>query len=429
MSGGSSIRRRLLVAFMLLAAGLGLTMGMVGLLSYDRLGTHLVDWYARPVMNALIEAEERSRRAEDRGRHNNLVYGADLAGLMDLQFRVGKQIPQEWRTLDPGLHFFDRMENFVFLEEHKGVRYALSGHTGLLVTIKAQLTRVLGLCAGLGLAVAALLAFLLSRRLTGQLTALTRTVSRGSVPRAGDDYPGLPPLPQVALNDEVGVLARAIASREEALRRFVQRESFFTGDVSHELRTPLTVMQGGLEVLELQLERLPGAERCAPTVERLQRTVHDMSATVGVLLLLARRPENIDRARGSGPAGARDGPGAGLLFAGPSRKPGSAGTARPGGYRRQESAGQCPALLGKWPRCRAPGRTCAPGVQCGAHPRGYGHLCPRGACPCPGGRHAGRQRSGPVAGASRLRASGLVGELPAQRRKRDTVRGAFRAGQ
>ena len=281
MSGGSSIRRRLLVAFMLLAAGLGLTMGMVGLLSYDRLGTHLVDWYARPVMNALIEAEERSRRAEDRGRHNNLVYGADLAGLMDLQFRVGKQIPQEWRTLDPGLHFFDRMENFVFLEEHKGVRYALSGHTGLLVTIKAQLTRVLGLCAGLGLAVAALLAFLLSRRLTGQLTALTRTVSRGSVPRAGDDYPGLPPLPQVALNDEVGVLARAIASREEALRRFVQRERFFTGDVSHELRTPLTVMQGGLEVLELQLERL-------------QRTVHDMSATVGVLLLLARRPENIE---------------------------------------------------------------------------------------------------------------------------------------
>ena len=33
MSGGSPIRRRLLVSFMLLAAGRGLTMGMVGLLS------------------------------------------------------------------------------------------------------------------------------------------------------------------------------------------------------------------------------------------------------------------------------------------------------------------------------------------------------------------------------------------------------------
>ena len=45
---------------------------------------------------------------------------------MDLQFRVGKQIPREWRALEPGLHFFDRMENFVFLEEHKGVRQELS---------------------------------------------------------------------------------------------------------------------------------------------------------------------------------------------------------------------------------------------------------------------------------------------------------------
>ena len=41
------------------------------------------------------------------------------------------------------------------------------------------------------------------------------------------------------------------AAREEALQRFVLRESNFTGDVSHELRTPLTVMQGGLEILEL----------------------------------------------------------------------------------------------------------------------------------------------------------------------------------
>ena len=163
------------------------------------------------------------------------------------------------------------------------------------LTLKLSDTQMIRLGQGvLAVGVAALLAVLLSRRLTGQLTDLTRTVSRCPVPRAGGDYPGLPPLPQVALDDEVGVLARAIASREEALRRFVQRESFFTGDVSHELRTPLTVMQGGLEVLELQLERLPGSERCAPTVERLQRTVRDMSATVGILLLLARRPENIE---------------------------------------------------------------------------------------------------------------------------------------
>ena len=135
----------------------------------------------------------------------------------------------------------------------------------------------------------------------------------------------------------------------------MQRESFFTGDVSHELRTPLTVMQGGLEVLELQLERLPGSERCAPTVERLQRTVRDMSATVGILLLLARRPENIELEPVDLALLVRDTVQGQDCFS--LELPES-----------RESAGLCPALLGKWPCCRAPGRACAPGAQCGAHP-------------------------------------------------------------
>ena len=78
MSGGSPIRRRLLVSFMLLAAGLGLTMGMVGLFSYDRLGAHLVDWYARPVMNALIEAE--SARAAPRTGDGTTIWSTGRPG-------------------------------------------------------------------------------------------------------------------------------------------------------------------------------------------------------------------------------------------------------------------------------------------------------------------------------------------------------------
>lgn len=105
---------------------------------------------------------------------------------------------------------------------------------------------------------------------------------------------GLAPIPLTGLDDEVGVLARAIAAREEALQRFVLRESNFTGDVSHELRTPLTVMQGGLEILELQLQKLPQAESLAPVVQRLLRTTARMSNTVRTLLMLARRPEEIE---------------------------------------------------------------------------------------------------------------------------------------
>ena len=60
MKQRASIRRRMLAAFVLLALGLGLTLGLVGLFSYDRLGAYLVGWHARPVMEALIEAEQRA---------------------------------------------------------------------------------------------------------------------------------------------------------------------------------------------------------------------------------------------------------------------------------------------------------------------------------------------------------------------------------
>lgn len=294
MKQRASIRRRMLAAFVLLALGLGLTLGLVGLFSYDRLGAYLVGWHARPVMEALIEAEQRAWAAEDRGRRN-LYYGEDLAEAMHWRFLVGKQVPPAWENLPDGLHFFKQMEEFVLLVRRDGVTYALSGHTGALQALKTRLGGMLLACALAGLAVAVVLAVVLSRRLTRPLSRLTESVEH----RDRRDPGAFTPLPPdlVGLDDEVGVLARALAAREADLRDFVRRESFFTGDVSHELRTPLTVMQGGLEILELRLAAFPdpaGAE-LAPVVERLSRTTARMSATVRTLLLLARRPEDIER--------------------------------------------------------------------------------------------------------------------------------------
>ena len=285
----------MLAAFVLLALGMGLTLGLVGLFSYDRLGAYLVSWHARPVMEALIEAERRAWEAEDRGRRN-LYYGEDLAAAMHWRFLVGKQIPPAWEELPDGLHFFKQMEEFVLLVRRNGVVYALSGRTGAFQALKARLGGLLLLCAAAGLAVAVLLAVLLSRRLTRPLSRLTGAVES----RDPRDPAAVTPVPPdiLGLEDEVGVLARALAAREADLQRFVRRESFFTGDVSHELRTPLTVMQGGLEILELRLAALSetsGNAELMAVVERLSRTTARMSATVRTLLLLARRPEDIER--------------------------------------------------------------------------------------------------------------------------------------
>ena len=93
---------------------------------------------------------------------------------------------------------------------------------------------------------------------------------------------------EVTLPDTVRVIDSAAFYNCRKLRRIR------LGKAADSFGSDLFTNCRSLEVLELQLERLPGSERCAPTVERLQRTVRDMSATVGILLLLARRPENIE---------------------------------------------------------------------------------------------------------------------------------------
>lgn len=298
----ASIRQRILAAFVLLALGLGLALGLVGVLSYDRLGAYLVGWHARPIMEALMEAERRAWEAEDRGR-GNLYYGEDLAAAMHWRFFVGKQVPEAWRALPEGLHFFKQMEEFALIVRRNGVEYVLSGQTGAFQALKNRLGGLLLLCVLVGLGVAVIVGVLLSRRLTAPLSYLTRAVERrASLDLLTPDAPGpraspvppLPPIPLTELEDEVGVLARALAAREEALQRFVLRESFFTGDVSHELRTPLTVLQGGLEILELRLAGMQGGADLKPVLDRLLRTAARMTATVRTLLLLARRPEAIE---------------------------------------------------------------------------------------------------------------------------------------
>ncbi|QCC85049.1 HAMP domain-containing histidine kinase [Desulfovibrio desulfuricans] len=293
----TSIRRRLLAAFVFLALLMSAALGIVGRLSFDSLGTYLVGWHARPVMEAFIEAEKRAWEAEDNGG-GNLYYGEDLAVVMHWRFLVGKQVPQEWRDMPDGLHFINHMEEFILIERRDDVIYVLNGGTGAFLALKKRLNRILLLCAVSGLGLAVILAAVMSRRLTGPLSRLTTAVEGRSTAylQAGAQESGASaqPIPLTGLDDEVGVLARAIAAREEALQRFVQRESNFTGDVSHELRTPLTVMQGGLEILELQLQRLPQGESLSPVVQRLLRTTGRMTNTVRTLLMLARRPEEIE---------------------------------------------------------------------------------------------------------------------------------------
>jgi signal transduction histidine kinase len=98
--------------------------------------------------------------------------------------------------------------------------------------------------AVIGLGVALLLGVALSTGLSRRLGRLRRSAL--ALARDGVNAPP-PPIDDGA--DEVGDLARALASMQQALRRQEEARRAFVATASHELRTPLTSLQGNLELL------------------------------------------------------------------------------------------------------------------------------------------------------------------------------------
>jgi signal transduction histidine kinase len=98
--------------------------------------------------------------------------------------------------------------------------------------------------AVIGLGVALLLGIALSTGLSRRLGRLRRTALA-----LARDGVNAPPPPRDDGADEVGDLARALASMQQALVRQEASRRAFVATASHELRTPLTSLQGNLELL------------------------------------------------------------------------------------------------------------------------------------------------------------------------------------
>jgi signal transduction histidine kinase len=97
--------------------------------------------------------------------------------------------------------------------------------------------------AVIGLVVALLLGLALVGTLTARLERL-----RAAALRIAREGPGARP-PRDDRRDEVGDLARAFATMQEALDRQERARRAFVATASHELRTPLTSLGGTLELL------------------------------------------------------------------------------------------------------------------------------------------------------------------------------------
>jgi signal transduction histidine kinase len=152
-----------------------------------------------------------------------------------------------------------------------------------VTTAVGQVRNAFLAAAAVGLLVAVLLGIGLATTIGRRLARLRAAAVRVAV--EGTDAP----TPRDDGLDEVGDLARALATMQRELRRQEAARRSFVATASHELRTPLTSLQGTIELLEEDLrDRNFDQEDARRQVQGAQRELRRLARLASELLDLSR---------------------------------------------------------------------------------------------------------------------------------------------
>ncbi|MNJ98626.1 Sensor protein QseC [compost metagenome] len=270
MKRPSTLRRRIVVAYLFFALAVCTFVGVVASVAIVGIEDLLVDEHLRS-----IAAWASPRHAA----------GMPVEMPSDVSFYHGTAIPPELRDLPYGVAkrvFEDQYVHLLVGQDAAGP-YVVIDRASEYKNIEHVIFAMLA--AGfLGfVALSLFLGSFIARGFVDPIITLANAVL---------DKKTNAQLPLLTHQDEMGVLARAFAEHTAELKQFLARERFFTGDVSHELRTPLTIIIGAAELLVEQTADQPALQ--APA-RRIMRAAKEATDCVSVLLLLARRPDTIDR--------------------------------------------------------------------------------------------------------------------------------------
>ncbi|MES2024580.1 MAG: HAMP domain-containing sensor histidine kinase [Pseudomonadota bacterium] len=270
MKRPSTIRRRIVVAYLFFALAVCTFVGVIASVAIVGIEDLLVDEHLRSVA------------AWASPRH---AAGMPVEMPSDVNFYHGPDIPTELRDLPQGVvkKTFDGQTVHLLVGQDAEGTYVVLDRASEYKNIEHVIYAMLG--AGfLGfVALSLFLGTFIARGFVDPIIKLAAAVM---------DKKSKAELPLLNNQDELGILARSFAAHTAELKQFLARERFFTGDVSHELRTPLTIIIGASELLVEQTATQPALH--APA-QRILRAAKEATNCVGVLLLLARRPDTIDR--------------------------------------------------------------------------------------------------------------------------------------
>lgn len=263
----TSLRRRISLAFAILSCSTLLALAISILLSTEEREEELIDEIVNTTLNQI---EGRWPIAGQLLLPKNLFFYHAPIG------QIPTGLPLEVSRFAVGNDEFYQQD----IEYHVGVRELAGERLYLLYDTRDHEARLSNIYLGVGVAVlllsalGLLLGYYFAGSILRQLSSLTAAVEQN-----------LPVNVSAMRDQEVSILAHAIASAREQTAALLQRERDFTAHVGHELRTPLTRIRTTAELIR-ELGELP-----EPTLNRLaqiEAAADEMQARLTALLFLAR---------------------------------------------------------------------------------------------------------------------------------------------
>jgi signal transduction histidine kinase len=230
----------------------------------------------------------------------DLFPGQGVSGLRHLptatiDWHVGKSLNFEFTPPDRKQVFLAVANPIALNGTTVGAIVVATPKTDVRSSVTSLIER-LALAGVLGLVVAALLAWYLSRRIVRPVLQLSEAVDRVA---EGDYDVRVPP----KAPGELGHLSGRVAEMAHRLGEVEQMERNFLMSVSHELRTPLTAIRGHIAALLEGVIEEP--EQRAASLETIEAETQRLERLVGDILDLARldthrftvRTEEVDMAQ------------------------------------------------------------------------------------------------------------------------------------
>ena len=281
-----SLNTRIIIAFCLFGAVLGIVYATAVYVSLDMIDDHLIDSRLNEEVEHFIA---HYQRYGDYPRSTS-PYITAYVGTESMPLYVLDVIDE----LSEGLHevYSDEEEYHIAIQRLQGKEkflYLLYEVSALEFTEKRKLSILFVLIAGVILIIALGLwiGWLTSRRVIAPVSHLSELVNKSGPDNLPTDFS------KAFFDDEVGVLAKALEQSMQRVETFVTREQQFSRDASHELRTPVAVIKGAVALLK---KKLPNEDNPAyRPLKRIERSVFNMEKIIETLLWLSREDLSIDQ--------------------------------------------------------------------------------------------------------------------------------------